>query len=163
MSADNFLAIRHKNKTWVVMDGNASTDEEWPRDEYKTRDEAIDAAQEIMQSEVVEYGISVIEKEDKDSTTEVLGKHKDVNKFIAKHRCQKLIYKHREMKSDLVNLIAQQRKELLEEVIKVDYPALRRKLVNTLQSDEDFDFVVRKETIDKIMDVFVSSKIKETE
>lgn len=71
MSADNYLAIRRAKTVgkpelgayWAILDGNVSTGHETLRDgRYKTRDDAIDAAQEILEREVIEYGISVIER-----------------------------------------------------------------------------------------------------
>lgn len=62
MSADNYLAIRYDGADWTVNDGNASTGNENVRRHYKTRDEAIDAAQNILDTEMVEYGISAVDR-----------------------------------------------------------------------------------------------------
>lgn len=62
MSADNYLAIRHDGVDWAVKEGNASTSGEYIRSHHKSRDQAVDAAQDILRKEIVEYGISVIEK-----------------------------------------------------------------------------------------------------
>lgn len=61
MSADNYLAIRKRNKNWVLLEGNASSGYESERFTFEDRDKAIDKAQEILEKEFVEYGISVIE------------------------------------------------------------------------------------------------------
>mgnify|MGYP003439485841 CR=1 FL=1 len=66
MSADNYLAVRHNPefyKPWEVLEGNASSEIEHRRSGHMTRDEAIDVANEILSSEIVEYGLSEIEKE----------------------------------------------------------------------------------------------------
>ncbi len=61
MSADNGLRVEHDGADWVVVmwqgdyKGNVIS-------HHKTRDEAIDAANEILQTEEVEYGISYIEQ-----------------------------------------------------------------------------------------------------
>ena len=62
MSADNYLTIERNGKGWSVFDGCASTDWKKPRDEiFNTRDEAIDEAQNIQSSEMIEYGLMYIE------------------------------------------------------------------------------------------------------
>jgi len=70
MSADNYLAVRYNkdsvNKPWEVLMGNASTGHETRWSGFSTRNQAIDKAMDIQNSEMVEYGISLIEKEPAD-------------------------------------------------------------------------------------------------
>jgi len=68
MSADNYLAVRLAKTSsrtpteWVVMNGNASTGNESIRTIHKTRDEAIDAANDALHSDMIEYGLIEIER-----------------------------------------------------------------------------------------------------
>ena len=64
ISADNFITVERKGLKWIIKDGCASTDMTWERKEngeFNTRDEAIDAAQIVIQDGIVEYGLSYIE------------------------------------------------------------------------------------------------------
>ena len=60
MSADNMLVVRHKKSKWIVYQVNASTGYEFEEKSFKTRDEAIDWANDNL--EFVEYGIAYIDK-----------------------------------------------------------------------------------------------------
>lgn len=62
MSADNYLAVRKHKDKWRVVQGNASTGHEYKESEHESRDEAIDAASELMDEEYIEYGITEIER-----------------------------------------------------------------------------------------------------
>lgn len=62
MSADNFLTIRKTKNGYAIYDGNASSGHTWLREEHKSRDEAIDKAIDIIQEEIIEYGILYIDK-----------------------------------------------------------------------------------------------------
>lgn len=44
----------------------------------------------------------------------------------------------------------------------VDYKQMERRLTDILQTDPDFDFVVRQETVDRIMRLFVVSHLTST-
>lgn len=69
MSADNFLTVERKNDKWIVKSGCASTGKTFDcfDKEFDTRDEAIDYATEIQETEIVEYGISYIEPIEKEN------------------------------------------------------------------------------------------------
>lgn len=66
MSADNYLKIHKKGKDWLVLEGCASNGHERIRVRADTRSEAINEANAINQSEMVEYGISYIQPEPDD-------------------------------------------------------------------------------------------------
>jgi len=63
MSADNFLTVKRNGEKWAVFNGNASSGWQGVREkeQYDTRDEAIDAAQRILGEEMIEYGLAYIE------------------------------------------------------------------------------------------------------
>lgn len=69
MSADNFLTVERKGKKWIVKSGCASNGNTFDcfGKEFDTRNEAIDYAQEIQETEIVEYGLTYIEPIEKDS------------------------------------------------------------------------------------------------
>lgn len=61
MSADNYLVLRRDGARYVILEGCASCDEssEYERARYRTIDEALSGAQSFLETEIIEYGLSL--------------------------------------------------------------------------------------------------------
>lgn len=88
-----------------------------------------------------EYEVKLILKHYKEFCTGVYQGIIDYDEAVAAHALQALIARE------------------LEQARSVNYKELERKLTDVLQDDPDFEFIVRQETVNRIMGLFVTSKL----